>query len=157
DGIVNEIDRRYRRYRREKVAHTWMEEYIKKVMVEKTCPDCRGTKLKRQRLQVTIGDRNIIEVGDLSLVDLKAFLSTLPPPARRSEAAAQIVHEIVARVDLLLDIGLSYLSLNRRASTLSGGESQRVRLSVQIGSELMGMLYVLDEPSVGLHPYDNLK
>jgi excinuclease ABC subunit A len=157
DGIVNEIERRYRRYRREKVAHTWMEEYIKRVMVEKICPDCQGTKLKRQRLLVTIGGRNIIEIGELSLTEMREFLLALPPLPRRPEAAAQIVHEAVTRVDLLLDIGLDYLSLNRRSSTLSGGESQRVRLSVQIGSELVGMLYVLDEPSIGLHPHDNVK
>ncbi len=157
DGIINEIERRYRRYRREKVAHTWMEEYLKRVMVEQTCPDCGGTKLKRQRLQVTLGGRNIIEVGDLSLGELKEFLTTVPALGRRPEAGAQIVREIVARLDLLLDIGLEYLSLNRKATTLSGGESQRVRLSVQIGSELMGMLYVLDEPSIGLHPHDNAK
>jgi excinuclease ABC subunit A len=161
DGVVNEIERRYRRYRREKVAHTWMEEYLKKVMVEKTCPDCSGTKLKWQRLQVSVGrpetGRNIIEVGDLSLADLKAFLTALPPLPRHPEAGAQIVREVVARIDLLLDIGLDYLSLNRKAATLSGGESQRVRLSVQIGSELVGMLYVLDEPSIGLHPRDNAK
>ncbi|HEX5415091.1 MAG TPA: excinuclease ABC subunit UvrA [Chloroflexota bacterium] len=157
DGIVNEIERRYRRYRREKVAHTWMEEYLKKVMVERVCPDCGGTKLKPQRLRVTLGGKNIIEIGDLSLTDLKEFLTTLPTLPRNPEAGAQITREIVARIDLLLDIGLDYLSLNRKAATLSGGESQRVRLSVQIGSELMGMLYVLDEPSIGLHPYDNAK
>ncbi len=157
DGIVNEIERRYRRYRREKVAHTWMEEYLKRVMVEKTCPDCQGTKLKRQRLLVTIADKNIIEVGDLTLGELKEFLVRLPPQSRQRQAGEQIVQEVLNRVDLLLDIGLDYLSLNRKAATLSGGESQRVRLSVQIGSELMGMLYVLDEPSIGLHPRDNQK
>ncbi len=157
DGIVNEIERRYRRYRRNKVAHTWMEEYIKKVMVERTCPDCRGTKLKRQRLLVTVGGKNIIELGDLDLTELRHFLKALPPLPRREEAGIHIIHEIITRIELLLDIGLDYLSLNRKAATLSGGESQRVRLSVQIGSELVGMLYVLDEPSIGLHPHDNVK
>jgi excinuclease ABC subunit A len=157
DGIINEIERRYRRYRREKVAHTWMEEYLKKVMVEQTCPDCRGTKLKRQRLLVTLNGKNIIEVGDMPLAELKEFMADLPPLPRRQQAGQQIVGEIIARLDLLLDIGLDYMSLNRKAATLSGGESQRVRLSVQIGSELVGMLYVLDEPSIGLHPRDNLK
>jgi excinuclease ABC subunit A len=157
DGIINEIERRYRHYRRQKVAHTWMEEYLKRVMVERTCPDCGGRKLKRQRLLVTLGGKHIIELGDLTLTELKEFLEALPPLPRQRQAGEQIVGEILARVDLLLDIGLDYMSLNRKAATLSGGESQRVRLSVQIGSELMGMLYVLDEPSIGLHPRDNLK
>ncbi|HZG66964.1 MAG TPA: excinuclease ABC subunit UvrA, partial [Herpetosiphonaceae bacterium] len=150
-------ERHYRRYRRQKVAHTWMEEYLRKVMVERTCPDCRGAKLKPQRLLVTIGGKHIIEVGDLTLGELKEFLTHLPPFGRRQQAGEQIVKEIIGRVDLLLDIGLGYISLNRKAVTLSGGEAQRVRLSVQIGSELMGMLYVLDEPSIGLHPRDNEK
>jgi excinuclease ABC subunit A len=157
DGIINEIERRYRHYRRQKIAHTWMEEYLKRVMVEQTCPDCQGVKLKRQRLLVTLGGKNIIELGDLSLVELKEFMAELPPLPRNREAGEQIAREIVARLDLLLDIGLDYMSLNRKAATLSGGESQRVRLSVQIGSELMGMLYVLDEPSIGLHPRDNAR
>ncbi|CAN5625787.1 excinuclease ABC subunit UvrA [soil metagenome] len=157
DGIINEIERRYRHYRQQKVAHTWMEEYLKKVMVEKVCPDCQGAKLKSQRLLITFGGKHIIELGDLTFTELKDFLIHLPPLPRQRQAGAQIVQEIVARLNLLLDIGLDYMSLNRRASTLSGGESQRIRLSVQIGSELMGMLYVLDEPSIGLHPRDNRK
>ncbi|MDP9381975.1 MAG: excinuclease ABC subunit UvrA [Chloroflexota bacterium] len=157
NGIINDIERHYRHYRRQKVAHTWMEEYLKKVMVEKTCPDCNGTKLKQQRLLVTVGGKNIIEVGDLTLSELKEFLCSLPPLPRQRQAGQQIVNEIIARVNLLLDIGLDYMSLNRKAATLSGGESQRIRLSVQIGSQLMGMLYVLDEPSIGLHPRDNVK
>jgi excinuclease ABC subunit A len=157
DGIINEIERRYRHYRRQKVAHTWMEEYLKRVMVERTCPDCKGTRLKHQRLLVTVGGKNIIELGDLTLAELKEFLVALPPLPRQPQAGEQIVREILARIDLLLDIGLDYMTLNRKAATLSGGESQRVRLSVQIGSELMGMLYVLDEPSIGLHPRDNEK
>jgi excinuclease ABC subunit A len=155
DGVVNQIERRYRRYRRQKVAHHHMEEYLKKVMVERTCPDCHGAKLKAQRLLVTLEGKSIVELGDLTLTELKAFLTALGPLPRRRSAGEQIVREVLARLDLLLDIGLDYLSLSRRAATLSGGESQRVRLSVQIGSELMGMLYVLDEPSIGLHPRDN--
>jgi len=157
EGIVGEIERRYRRYRRDKTANAWVEEYMKRVMVERTCPDCRGRQLKQQRLLVTIGGKNIMELGDLTLSELRDFLATLPPFRRNAQAGAEIVREILKRVDLLLDIGIDYLSLNRRSTTLSGGESQRVRLSVQIGSELMGMLYVLDEPSIGLHPRDNRK
>jgi excinuclease ABC subunit A len=157
DGIVNQIERRYRHYRRKKVSHTAMEDYLRKVMVERTCPDCRGAKLKRQRLLVTLDGQNVVELGDRTLADLKEFLTHLQPLPRQRAAGEQIAREIVARVDLLLDIGLDYLSLSRKAATLSGGESQRVRLSVQIGSELMGMLYVLDEPSIGLHQRDNLR
>lgn len=157
DGIINEIERRYRRYRREKVAHTWMEEYLKRVMVEQVCPDCHGTKLRRQRFDIKLGGKHIIALGDMTLSELREFLLNLPQVPRNRAAGEQVIKEIIARLDLLLDIGLDYLSLNRKAVTLSGGESQRVRLSVQIGSELMGMLYVLDEPSIGLHPRDNLK
>lgn len=157
EGIVGEIERRYRRYRREKTANTWMEEYMKRVMVERTCPDCRGRQLKHQRLLITIGGKNIMELGDLTLAELRDFFARLSPFTRNAQAGAEIVREISKRIDLLLEIGIDYLSLNRRSTTLSGGESQRVRLSVQIGSELMGMLYVLDEPSIGLHPRDNRK
>lgn len=157
EGIVGEIERRYRRYRREKTANAWVEEYMKRVMVERTCPDCRGRQLKQQRLLITVGGKNIMELGDLTLSELRNFFAALPPLSRNPQAGAEIVREIIKRLDLLLEIGIDYLSLNRRATTLSGGESQRVRLSVQIGSELMGMLYVLDEPSIGLHPRDNLK
>jgi excinuclease ABC subunit A len=157
EGIVGEIERRYRRYRREKTANAWVEEYMKRVMVERTCPDCHGNQLKRQRMLIAIGGKNIMELGGLTLNELRNFLAGLPPFTRNPQAGAEIVREILKRLDLLLDIGIDYLSLNRRSNTLSGGESQRVRLSVQIGSELMGMLYVLDEPSIGLHPRDNRK
>jgi excinuclease ABC subunit A len=157
DGIINDIERRYRHYRREKLAHTWMEEYLKKVMVEHVCPDCLGTKLKRQRLLVTLKGRTIHELGALSLGELREFMDELPLTGRQYQAGEQIANEIRARLDLLIGIGLDYLNLNRRASTLAGGEAQRIRLSTQIGSGLMGMLYVLDEPSIGLHPKDNVK
>lgn len=157
DGILNQIERRYRHYRKEKVAHTWMEEYLKKVMVEHTCPDCNGTKLKRQRLLVTVNGRTIHELGNLPLPELKTFLLNLPVAPRQHEAGQQVVRELVARLDLLIGIGLDYLHINRKSMTLAGGEAQRIRLATQIGSGLMGMLYVLDEPSIGLHPKDNVK
>lgn len=157
DGIITGIERRYREYRRQKVAHSWMEEYLKRVMVEQVCPDCHGAKLKPQRLLVTLGGKNIVELGNMTLDDLRLFLTSIPPLERNQAAGEQIIKEIIVRLDLLLDIGLDYMSLSRKAATLSGGESQRVRLSVQIGSELMGMLYVLDEPSIGLHPHDNIR
>jgi excinuclease ABC subunit A len=157
DGIINDIERRYRHYRRQKVANTWMDEYLKKVMVEHTCPDCQGIKLKPQRLLVTVNGRSIHELAMLPIDELRAFLAALPPAPRQWHAGRQVVREITARLDLLLGIGLDYLHLDRRSTTLAGGEAQRIRLSTQIGSGLMGMLYVLDEPSIGLHPRDNVK
>jgi excinuclease ABC subunit A len=163
-GIINRIERHYRHYRKEGVHQHWMEEYLKKVMVEHICPDCAGKRLKPQRFLVTLagGDkpqavRTIHDLGEMSFESLIAFLKQTPIPAQKKEAGSQIVNEIIRRLQLLLDIGLDYLTLNRRSSTLSGGESQRIRLSTQIGSGLMGMLYVLDEPSIGLHPKDNIK
>ena len=157
DGIITRLERRYRHYRKKGVAHSWMEDYLRKVMVEYTCPDCHGTRLKKQRLLVTINDKNIYELGETNISELRDFLENLPPPSRRRQAGEQILNEITSRLDLLLGIGLDYLNLNRKSGTLSAGESQRIRLSTQIGSGLMGMLYVLDEPSIGLHPKDNIK
>src|SRR5207244_2813510 len=131
--------------------------YLKKVMVEYDCPECGGARLKRARRLVTIADKNLYEIGQLHLVDLLEFLKALKPTARQRAIADTIVREVTTRLELLIAIGLDYLSLNRRSATLSGGESQRIRLSSQIGSGLMGMLYVLDEPSIGLHPKDNVK
>ena len=156
-GIINRIERDYRRYRKEGMHQTWMDEYLKKVMVEHTCPDCGGKRLKPQRFFVTLADETIHQLGELGFEDLITFLNDVPIPPKKKVAGMQIVTEIKRRLQLLLNIGLDYLTLNRPASTLSGGESQRIRLSTQIGSGLMGMLYVLDEPSIGLHPKDNLK
>jgi excinuclease ABC subunit A len=156
-GIISHIERSYRRYRKEGTYNHWMEEWLKKVMVEHTCPDCGGKRLKPQRFQVTVGGKTIHELGEMSFEALIAFLEQVPIPEKKIKAGTQVVHEIVRRLRLLLDIGLDYLTLNRPSNTLSGGESQRIRLSTQIGSDLMGMLYVLDEPTIGLHPYDSRK
>ena len=158
DGIINRIDRHYRHYRKRGEAHSGMEEYLRKVMVEHTCPDCDGSKLKKQRLLVTINDKHIHELGDIHLEELKVFLEGITSiPEQKREAGTRVIKELTTRIELLLGIGLDYLNLNRRSATLSGGESQRIRLSTQIGSGLMGMLYVLDEPTIGLHPKDNIK
>ena len=158
DGIINRIDRHYRHYRKRGEAHSGMEEYLRKVMVEHTCPDCDGSKLKKQRLLVTINDKHIHELGDVHLEELKVFLEGIKSiPEQKKEAGTRVIKELTTRIELLLGIGLDYLNLNRRSATLSGGESQRIRLSTQIGSGLMGMLYVLDEPTIGLHPKDNTK
>jgi excinuclease ABC subunit A len=157
DGIITHIERRYRRYRREGIAHSGMEEYLRKVMVEHSCPECSGGRLKPQRRLVTIAAQPIQALGDMHLAELKAFLSEVPMPVKKKKAGTQVVRELTSRLELLLGIGLDYLNLNRRSGTLSGGEAQRIRLSTQIGSGLMGMLYVLDEPSIGLHSKDNIK
>jgi excinuclease ABC subunit A len=156
-GIARRIERRYRRYRQQGEANSGMEAWLDSVMVEHTCPDCGGARVRATRLCFTIGGKTIHEVGQLNLDELDAFLAGVKPSGRGASAGRQVLTEIRARLALLLGIGLDYLNLNRRSSTLSGGESQRIRLSTQIGSGLMGMLYVLDEPSIGLHPKDNAK
>ncbi len=156
-GIARRIERHYRWYRQKGEANSRMEAWLDKVMVERTCPDCEGARLRRTRLLFTVGGKSICQVGQLHFDELDAFLAGIKPAGRGADAGRQIISEIRRRLDLLLGIGLDYLSFNRRSATLSGGESQRIRLSTQIGSGLMGMLYVLDEPSIGLHPRDNAK
>ena len=156
-GIARRIERYYRRYRQRGEANSRMEAWLDRVMVEHTCPDCHGARLRPTRLCFTIGGRTIHDVGQLNFDELKAFLATIKPSGRGADAGRQVLAEIRARLDLLLGIGLDYLNFSRRSGSLSGGESQRIRLSTQIGSGLMGMLYVLDEPSIGLHPKDNMK
>jgi excinuclease ABC subunit A len=157
NGIARRIERYYRRYRQRGEANSRMEEWLDKVMVEHTCPDCSGARLRATRLLFTIDGKNVHEIGRLNFDELQAFLATVKPAGRGADAGRHVLKEIRGRLDLLLGIGLDYLSFNRRSGTLSGGESQRIRLSTQIGSGLMGMLYVLDEPSIGLHPKDNVK
>ena len=156
-GIARRIERHYRRYRQRGEASSGMEEWLDKVMVERTCPDCNGARVRSTRLLFKIAGKTIHDFGNLNFDELHTFLGSLKPAGRGADAGRQVVREIRRRVELLLGIGLDYLNLNRRSGTLSGGESQRIRLSTQIGSGLMGMLYVLDEPSIGLHPKDNVK
>ena len=157
DGIARRIERYYRRYRQRGEANSRMEAWLDKVMVEHTCPDCNGARVRATRLLFTIAGKTIHDVGQLHFDELHAFLGTVKPAGRGADAGRQVLKEIRGRLELLLGIGLDYLNFNRRSGTLSGGESQRIRLSTQIGSGLMGMLYVLDEPSIGLHPKDNVK
>jgi excinuclease ABC subunit A len=157
DGVVTQLEHNYRRYRKQGMSNAGMDEYLKSVMVEYDCPECGGARLKRTRRLVTVDGRNLYEVGEMHMADLLAYLRAIKPTARQREIAETILREVATRLELLIAIGLDYLSLNRRSATLSGGESQRIRLSSQIGSGLMGMLYVLDEPSIGLHPKDNVK
>jgi excinuclease ABC subunit A len=156
-GIARRIERYYRRYRQRGETTSRMEAWLDKVMVERICPDCNGARVRATRLLFTVGGRTIHDVGQLHFDTLHAFLGTVKPAGRGADAGRQVLKEIRGRLELLLGIGLDYLSFNRRSGTLSGGESQRIRLSTQIGSGLMGMLYVLDEPSIGLHPKDNVK
>ena len=156
-GIARRIERYYRRYRQRGEASSRTEAWLDKVMVEHTCPDCHGARLRSTRLLFTIGGRTIYDIGRLNFDELHGFLGTIRPAGRGADAGRQVLKEVRTRLELLLGIGLDYLSFHRRSSTLSGGESQRIRLSTQIGSGLMGMLYVLDEPSIGLHPKDNVK
>ena len=156
-GIARRIERNYRRYRQRGEANSGMEAWLDKVMVEHTCPDCHGARVRATRLLFSIDGKNIHEMGQLHFDELHAFLGAVKPAGRGADAGRQVLGEIRGRLALLLGIGLDYLNFNRRSGTLSGGESQRIRLSTQIGSGLMGMLYVLDEPSIGLHPKDNVK
>ena len=156
-GIARRIERQYRRYRQRGEASSGMEAWLDKVMVEHTCPDCKGARVRATRLLLTIEGKTIHDMGQLHFDELHAFLGGIKPAGRGADAGRHVLGEIRGRLELLLGIGLDYLSFNRRSGTLSGGESQRIRLSTQIGSGLMGMLYVLDEPSIGLHPKDNVK
>jgi excinuclease ABC subunit A len=156
-GIARRIERHYRRYRQRGEASSGMEAWLDKVMVEHTCPDCNGARVRATRLRFTIEGKTVHDMGQLHFDELHAFLGTVKPAGRGADAGRQVLGEVRGRVELLLGIGLDYLNFNRRSGTLSGGESQRIRLSTQIGSGLMGMLYVLDEPSIGLHPKDNVK
>jgi len=156
-GIARRIERHYRRYRQRGEASSGMEAWLDKVMVEHICPDCKGARLRATRLLFTIAGKTVHDFGQMNFDELHAFLGTIKPAGRGADAGRQVLGEIRGRLELLLGIGLDYLNFNRRSGTLSGGESQRIRLSTQIGSGLMGMLYVLDEPSIGLHPKDNVK
>ena len=156
-GVCNNIERHYRWYQQRDVANTGMERWLNSVMVDTPCQDCHGSRLRNTRLSFTLKDRTIDDVGNLHFDELREFLDTIKPTGTGADAGKQVLQEIKGRLDLLLGIGLDYLTFNRTSGTLSGGEAQRIRLSTQIGSGLMGMLYVLDEPSIGLHPKDNTK
>ena len=150
EGVIPFIHRRHGEtdsdYSREKY-----EGYMRQI----PCPTCKGSRLKPEVLAVTLGDKNIAQICELSIADCAAFLSGVSLNAREAQIAERVLKEVHARLGFLLDVGLDYLSLERPAATLSGGEAQRIRLATQIGSGLVGVLYVLDEPSIGLHQRDN--
>jgi excinuclease ABC subunit A len=152
EGVVNNLERRYK-----ETQSPAMRADIEECMSETPCPSCRGRRLKPTALAVTVGGMNIADFTELSVVRALAFLEQLVLSEKEMMIAQQILKEIKARLGFLQSVGLGYLTLSRTAATLSGGESQRIRLATQIGSSLMGVLYILDEPSIGLHQRDNAK
>lgn len=152
EGVVNNLERRYK-----ETTSEYSRNEIEALMTELPCPDCKGARLKPEILGVTVGGKNIKELCDLQIVDALRFFDELKLDARSTEIAAPIVKEVKSRLNFLVSVGLDYLTLSRASGTLSGGESQRIRLATQIGSSLMGVLYILDEPSIGLHQRDNEK
>ncbi len=152
EGIVNNLERRYK-----ETQSPAMRADIEECMSETPCPTCGGMRLKKTALAVTVGGMNIADFCSLSVVKALEFIESLRLSEKEQIIAERIVKEIKARLGFLTSVGLGYLSLARSAATLSGGESQRIRLATQIGSSLMGVLYILDEPSIGLHQRDNEK
>ena len=150
EGIINNLERRYL-----ETKSGWIREWISGFMADMECPTCKGARLDDSVLTVLINGKNIYEVTCLSIGDLKDFLSKLKLNKEQVEIADLILKEIISRLTFLINVGLEYLTLNRKAGTLSGGEASRIRLATQIGSRLTGVLYVLDEPSIGLHQRDN--
>ena len=152
EGIINNLERRYR-----ETGSEWIKEKMEKYMRITQCPVCKGNKLKPELLAVTVGGKNIMEFCDMSVAEAIEFVSDLKLSETHMKIAEEIIKEIKGRLTFLTNVGLDYLTLSRAAATLSGGESQRIRLATQIGSGLVGVLYILDEPSIGLHQKDNEK
>jgi excinuclease ABC subunit A len=154
EGVVTNLERRFR-----ETDSEYIKTELEKYMVERPCPSCKGKRLRPEALGVTVAGRDISDVADLSITDALAWAQALPDRIsdRERAIAHQVLKEIRARLGFLVDVGLDYLTVNRTSQTLSGGEAQRIRLATQIGTTLMGVLYILDEPSIGLHQRDNAK
>ena len=152
EGVINTMERRYR-----ETSSNGMREFYEMYMTESHCYECNGARLNKSALAVTVGGKNIYELTSMSVTEIKKFIENLKLTEKEKIIAQQIVKELNARLQFLIDVGLEYLTLSRNAGTLSGGEAQRIRLATQIGSGLMGVLYILDEPSIGLHQRDNEK
>ena len=150
EGIINNLERRYFETNSE-----FIRDWLGRYMVELTCPTCKGKRLKESVLSVLINKKNIIDLTDMNIDKLYNFFDKLKLSEEKEQIARLLIKEIKSRLEFLHNVGLGYLTLSRSASTLSGGESQRIRLATQIGSQLTGVLYVLDEPSIGLHQRDN--
>lgn len=152
DGEINSLKRRYR-----ETNSDYIKNEIEQYMSDNPCPKCKGARLKKEALAVRVGDKNINEFTKLSIKDELEYISSIEFSEKDKIISDQIIKEIKSRLQFLIDVGLDYLNLSRKSGTLSGGESQRIRLATQIGSALMGVLYILDEPSIGLHQRDNDK
>ena len=152
EGIVPNLERRYRETESE-----FIRAEIERLMSAKPCPVCKGKRLKPEYLAVTVAGRSIMDIGELSIAAAQQWFAQLRLPEREALIARAILKEIRERLQFLVDVGLEYLTVSRSAQSLSGGEAQRIRLATQIGSKLMGVLYILDEPSIGLHQRDNRK
>jgi excinuclease ABC subunit A len=152
EGLIVNLMRRYR-----ETSSDWIRSWIENFMIETECPVCHGARLNPQALSVKIGEKNIDDLTRLSIDDSITFLSSLKLDQEKAQIARLALSEIIARLTFLQDVGLGYLTMARSGATLSGGEAQRIRLATQIGSKLTGVLYVLDEPSIGLHQKDNAK
>ena len=152
EGLIKNVERRYR----ETFSETAKAEY-EQFMRILPCKSCGGKRLKKEALAVTVGDKNIFDATDMSVVKFREFMDGLKLTPTQAQIGALVIKEIRARVSFLIDVGLDYLSLSRSTGTLSGGEAQRIRLATQIGSGLLGVAYILDEPSIGLHQRDNDK
>ena len=150
EGIINNLERRYL-----ETSSSWVREWLENYMVEHTCEKCHGARLNDDVLQVKVGNKNIYEVTEMSIKKLIDYFEKLKLSKEKEEIARLVIKEIKDRLSFLSNVGLEYLTLSRSAGTLSGGEAQRIRLATQIGSHLTGVLYVLDEPSIGLHQRDN--
>jgi excinuclease ABC subunit A len=150
EGVIPNLERRYRQTESQAVRE-WIERFMRIL----PCPECNGTRLKKESLAVKVKELNIAQLTQLSVKECRRFFSNLKLSAREQQIAKQILKEINERLGFLVDVGLDYLTLHRAAASLSGGEAQRIRLATQIGSRLVGVLYILDEPSVGLHQRDN--
>ncbi len=150
EGIITNLERRYR-----ETHSDAMKVVFEGYMANTPCPECGGKRLKREALAVTVGGKSIAEVSDMSILDARTFFAGVELTDKQRAIAKQILKEIDSRLRFLADVGLDYLTLSRNAGTLSGGEAQRIRLATQIGSSLVGVLYILDEPSIGLHQRDN--
>ena len=152
EGVIPNLERRHR-----ETESSYIRNQIEEYMLSLPCPDCQGKRLKKEILAVTVGGKNIVETTDLSINDVREFFETLTLSSYHNTVAKKILSEVLARLSFLHNVGLTYLTLSRSANTLSGGEAQRIRLATQIGSALQGVLYVLDEPSIGLHQKDNAR
>ncbi len=152
EGVIPTLERRHR-----ETKSQGMMQFYEMYMSNMECPDCHGARLKKESLSVRVGSKNINELTDMSIFHIKEYLNSLTLSEKDSMIADQILKELDKRLQFLIDVGLDYLTLSRSAATLSGGEAQRIRLATQIGSGLTGVMYILDEPSIGLHQRDNDK